>query len=308
MVFKKIKEFGNTGFGANVDHEGGRLISKDGKFNVKKEGLDFSERFHLFHTLMNMSTFLFFFYLLLVYFVVNILFTSIYILVGVEGIGGTYFDNQFLSAFFFSAQTLTTVGYGALHPINQSVGFISSFEAFIGLLGFAVSTGLLYGRFSKPKIKLLFSKHSLVSTYKEITGLMVRIANPKDSQLINVEAIMIFSEVIENEGVRNRKFYTLDLEMDKISLFATSWTIVHPITNESPLYNLTGKDFAERDVELILLIGAYDETYNQDVHVRSSFKYDEIITNAKFIPILGQNDDEQAVIHLDKLNDYEKQV
>ena len=242
------------------------------------------------------------------YLVLNLLFTGVYLLVGLEGLAGLQGENDALDAFFFSSQTLTTVGYGALHPTGKAIGIISSFESFFGLLGFAVSTGLLYGRFSKPKSKMMFSKNALISPYQEITGMMSRVANPTNSQLINVEAKMIFSQVLSENGKMNRKFYPLELEINQISLFVTSWTIVHPISEDSPLFQLTQKHLMERNAEIVLMLSAYDESYNQEVHVRSSYKYNEMIVNAKFIPILGHNNKHQSIIKLDQLNDYEMLV
>ncbi len=305
MVFDRLKEFTNSGFGSNIDNEGERLISKNGQFNIRKEGLKFSQRFDLFHLLINMSATSFFLSLFGGFIVLNLVFTLLYLALGLDGLQGMNGNSNFLEAFFFSTQTMTTVGYGALHPTSNSLSIIASFEAFIGLLGFAVATGLLYGRFSKPKTKMLFSKNALISRYKDGSGLMARVANPKKTQLLNGEAKMIFSQIEHDNGTPKRKFYTLDLEMSQISLFATSWTVVHPITTESPLYQIDHKTITERNIELILLINAYDETYNQQIHVRTSYKPAEIIENAKFLPILGHNKDKKSFIALDKISDYE---
>ena len=304
MVFKKINQLTNSGFGSNINNEGERLITKSGKFNVKKEGLSFLQRFNLFHSLINMSAFSFFMCLTASFLIINLIFTATYLFIGLENLQGTTPNNEFFDAFYFSSQTLTTVGYGGLHPTGKTISLIASFEAFIGLLSFAVSTGLLYGRFSKPKPQLMFSKNALISPYKEITGLMIRVANPKNSQLINIEAKIVYSQIEIVNGSKTRKFYTLDLEMTKISFFATSWTIVHPITKDSPLFNLNHTNLIEKNMEIILLLSAYDESYNQNVHARTSYKDQEIVENAQFTTILGHNKDKQSVIKLDQLNDY----
>jgi len=306
MVFKKIKDFSNSGFGSNVNNEGERLITKEGKFNTKKEGLSFTQRFDLFHTLINMRTLPFFSFLFFSFIAVNLIFTGLYLLVGLDQLQGTSGGSNFFDAFYFSAQTITTVGYGGLHPTGKSLSLIAGFEAFIGLLGFAIATGLLYGRFSKPKTKMLFSENALISPYNGITGLMIRVANPKNSQLIETGAKMIFSQIENENGVDKRKFYTLDLEMSNISLFATSWTVVHPINENSPLYGTNTDDIKNKNVELIVLINAYDETYSQNVHARTSYKPNEIVVNAKFIPILGHNDNNEAIIQLDRINEFER--
>jgi inward rectifier potassium channel len=306
MASKKIKDLRSTGFGSNVKNESDRLISKNGRFNIKKEGLTFFERFNLFHYLINMSTVPFFICLMIGFSLLNLLFTGTYLMIGLDNLQGARADNEFFDAFYFSAQTLTTVGYGGLHPTGKLISLVASFEAFTGLLGFAVSTGLLYGRFSKPKPKIMFSNNALISPYNDMRGLMVRVANPKNNQLINTTAKMMYSQIEEINDNKTRKFYPLDLEIDSISLFVTSWTVVHPISNESPLFNLSHKDITERKGELILLLSAYDESYSQDLHIRTSYKPEEIIENVKFVSVTGLNENEQSVIHLDKLSDFEK--
>ncbi len=305
MAFNRLKNFTNSGFGSSLNNEGYRLITKDGKFNTKKEGLNFFQRFDLFHALTNMPSLPFFIFLFMAFIAINLLFTLIYLAIGLEGLQGTS-GNNFLDAFFFSMQTITTVGYGGMHPTGKAISLIAGIEAFIGLLSFAIATGLLYGRFSRPKNKLIFSKNALVSPYRDITGLMARVANPKNSQLINAEAKMIFSQVETIGDMQTRKFYTLDLELNYIALFVSSWTVVHPINEDSPLNQTTVKELKERNAELILLINAYDETYNLPIYVRTSYKPDEILENVRFAKILGHNENGQSTISLDKLNEYEK--
>ena len=305
MAFDKLKELTDSGFGSNVNSKEERLITKKGKFNIKKEGLSFLERFNLFHSLINMPALYFFICLMVCFFLINLLFTATYLIIGLDGLQGTSSNNAFFDAFYFSAQTLTTVGYGGLHPTGKVISLIASFEAFIGLLSFAVSTGLLYGRFSKPKPKVMFSKNALITPYQDVTGLMARVANPKNNQLINVTASMMYSQIENIDGNTRRKFYTLDLEMKKISLFVTSWTVVHPINEESPLYGLSHQDIIDRNAEMILLLSAYDESHSQDLHTRTSYKADEIVPNTKFVSVIDFNEGEQSVLRLDKLSDFD---
>ncbi|MCB0400924.1 MAG: K+ channel, inward rectifier [Flavobacteriales bacterium] len=304
MAFKKFKNFTNSGFGSNLSNEGYRLITKNGKFNTRKEGLSFFERFDLFHTLTHMHPLPFFLLLFTAFISMNLLFTGLYLAVGLSDLQGAT-GNNFSDAFFFSVQTITTVGYGGIHPTGTALNLIAGTEAFVGLLSFAVATGLLYGRFSRPKNKLIFSANALISPYGEINGLMARVANPKNSQLINAEAKMIFSQVMDDQGAPTRSFYTLDLELNHIALFVSSWTIVHPINEDSPLSGATVADLKARNAELILLINAYDETYNQPIHVRTSYKPEEILEKVKFTRILGHNEHGQSTISLNKISDYE---
>lgn len=298
----------STGFGSKLENEGKRLLNKDGSFNIEKIGVPFLTRFSLFHSLISISVGYFILVLLAFFIVVNSFFAFLYLTVGIEHLGiqsGPFFEN-FLNAFFFSSQTLTTVGYGAIAPTGMLTNIIASLESFVGLLSFAMATGLLYGRFSKPKARLLYSKNMLVSTYQEGKALMFRLANAKDTNMINVKASMMFS-IIEAEGdEQKRKFYNLDLEIDRISLLASSWTVVHPINENSPFWHLKKEDVINNDIEIFIQVEGYDETYSQHVYARTSYKKDEIVFNARFLKILGRDEKTgKATASLDRISDYE---
>ena len=298
----------NTGFGSIPENEGSRLINKDGSVNIIRSGLSFTTRFDIFHWLINMSWLTFFSFVLLGYILVNISFGFIYVFLGIEGLSGvhaTSFWGQCLEGFYFSSQTLTTLGYGAISPISTTHNIVASFEAFIGLLSFATSTGLLYGRFSKPKSKIMFSQNALISPYKENeVALMMRLVNSKNDQLINVTAGLNFSYLDIANGTSSRKFQKLDLEISTIEMLVSSWTIVHPITDSSILHGMTMERLKKLDLEIILNISGYDETYSQQIHTRTSYKFNELIWGAKFVKVLGRNDQQQATLELDKFNDY----
>lgn len=307
--FTKYKEELDSGFSSNTSNEGERLLNKDGSFNIQKKGLNFFQRFSLFHSLINMSWIKFFVYLFIGYVLVNLIFAFVYFSIGTYRISGAEGINnldKFLDSFFFSTQTLTTVGYGTMSPTGIICNFIAAIESFIGLLSFAMATGLLYGRFSKPKAKIIFSDKALIAPYQDKKGLMIRIANLRDSQLINMNAKILYSQIEkETNGEEKRKFYTLDLEINHISLLALSWTIVHPIDENSPLYDLSKEDLKKRNIEIVLLLEGHDETYSQAVHTRTSYKAHEVLPNAKFISVLGQNKDGKATVSLDSISLHE---
>ena len=231
----------------------------------------------------------------------------IYVALGVENLGLIHQPGhiQFLNAFFFSAQTITTVGYGAIAPQGIWPNIVASFEAFIGLLSFAMATGLLYGRFSRPRAKLLYSENALIAPYQGSHGLMIRLANARSSQMIRVSARIMLSMVEEENNQPKRKFYNLTLEMDEITMLPASWTIVHPIDSESPLFGVSEETFIKSDPEIILSVDGYDETYSQQVHSRTSYKSEEVVFNARFAKILGRNNVGQATIALDRLSEIE---
>jgi inward rectifier potassium channel len=307
-IKKNVLDFiKNTGFSSIPRNEGTRLINKNGTINIKRTGLKFSQRFDVFHWLINMKWPTFFLLLFVGFIIANTFFALIYVSLGIEGLSGVYSNKwfeQFMEAFYFSAQTLTTLGYGAISPLSTGHNIVASFEAFIGLLSFATSTGLLYGRFSRPKAKIMFSNQALVSPYRETgKGLMVRLINSKDDQLININASLILSWLDAIDDAR--KFQKLELEMNRIEMLVSSWTIVHPITENSPLANWGAQKSEDRDLEIYLQIDAYDETYSQQIHTRTSYKFDEVVWGAKFKPILGNNDQGQATLNLEFFHDYD---
>lgn len=297
----------DTGFSSRAENEGTRLLNKDGSFNVKKKGLYFMERFSVFHWLIKMSWLHFFVVMFLGYILINLLFASIYFAAGIEGLSGdhtTDITTQFLDAFYFSSQTLTTVGYGYHHPVSEFHSLLASFESFIGLMSFAMATGLLYGKFSKPRAGIVFSKKALISPYKESeNGLMIRLANAKGNQIINLSAKMMVSWVDPRSKGLARKYYLLKLEINTIDMLATSWNVVHPINEDSPLFNLNFKELDEREAEIIIQLQGYDESYSQEVYTRTSYKCNELVWGAKFNPILD-HDDGQATLNMADLSSY----
>jgi inward rectifier potassium channel len=305
---KLFKYKTDTGFSSNIKNEGNRLLNKDGSVSLKRIGLSFSQRFSVFHWLINMNWISFFAFLLAGYILINIFFALIYVSIGINGLSGNHSEQfyfQFLDAFYFSSQTLTTVGFGAISPVDTAHNLIASFESFLGLLSFAMSTGLLYGRFSKPQAKTLFSKNALISPYKnDKKGLMVRIANSQDNQLINVNANLILSWIENESSNKKRKFQNLTLEYEHINMLVSSWTIVAPLDEDNMKFLQSAENIRSHKVELLLQINAYDETYSQQIHSRTSYTCDEIIWGSKFSSILGHDENGDAILRLDKFDEY----
>lgn len=261
-----------------------RVINPDGSFNVRKVGSGW-RYFNPYLYLINTTWPLFFVTVLLAFLIINMFFAWFYLIAGADlATSGDPGLNRYQTAFFFSVHTLTTVGYGDIYPKGFWPNFISAVEAMTGLLGFAIATGLVYGRFSRPSARLVFSDRMLVAPYREGSSLQFRIANGRKNVLMELEAKLLFMTVEKNrEGKLKRDYADLKLERRFIQFLPLSWTIVHPIEEGSPLMGLTAEDLARLEAEFIIVIRSFDDTFSQTVHARYSYRHDEIIWGAKFV-------------------------
>lgn len=305
----KQKSLNNTGFDNSTSNSSGRAITLEGRFNVKRTGIPFFERISIYHSLINMKPSHFLLFVLGIYLFINLIFAIIYYIIGIQYLGGTNVNascsNAFAECFFFSAQTLTTVGYGVLHPTNIITNVISSFESLFGWMAFAVLTGLLYGRFSRPKAYLKFSENALITPYKEVTALMFRLAPFKNTQLTEAEVTINISYRIEENGKLVTKFFTLKPQVEKINLLSLNWTVVHLIDDSSPLWNMTQDEIIENQTEILIFFKAFDEHFSNTVKQNYSYTAKEIVFNAKFDIMFKRSDDNQyTILELDKINDY----
>ncbi|MCX6351585.1 MAG: ion channel [Bacteroidetes bacterium] len=308
MAKKKEQEFADLGLGTKAQDKNARFINRDGSFNITREGLGFWESLSIYHTLITMRWSKFIMYVLLFYVVANIIFALLYMGVDMEGLAGhkgESFTEHFWEAFFFSAQTITTVGYGYIHPSGIAANTIAAIESMTGLLGFALATGLLYGKFSRPKASLVYSKNLLIAPYRDINGLMFRMANARKSQLIEVEVQVVLSWINDHEK-KTRDFKALKLEREKINFFPTSWTIVHPIDEDSPMHGITQAEFDARDAEILIILKAFDDSFSQTVFARSSYKHHEAVWGAKFVPLVkdGVSKSGEIVMEMHRLSEY----
>ncbi|MGC4041655.1 MAG: ion channel [Flavobacterium sp.] len=309
-INSKAKSDSNTGFGTNASNYGGRFFTKSGNANVKTSGIDFFEGISWYHTMVNIPRWKFFVIIVVFYFFVNFLFASIYYGIGVEhltGVNAVAPLDKFGQAFFFSVQTFTTVGYGHVSPSGFITSFIAAVEALFGLLSFAIATGLFYGRFSKPKAHIKFSENALIAPYKDGTALMLRLTPFKNTNLTDAEVKMTLGMKLDEKGTVVNKFYNLDLELSKINALNLSWTLVHPITESSPLYNLMQEDYAAIEGEVLVFLKVFDDMFSTTVVRRSSYSFSEIVYGAKFLPMFTRSDNQnKTILHIDKLNWHEK--
>jgi inward rectifier potassium channel len=281
-----------------------RAINKDGSFNVLRRGVSW-RALHPYMQLINMSWPRFLMVIFLAYLVVNTIFASVYYSIGAQDLQGVEARTklgQFMSEFFFSSQTLSTVGYGVIAPKGLLANMVASLEAMTGLMGFALATGLLFGRFSRPSARIGFSSSMVVAPYQDGMSLQFRIVNERPNSLMELEAQVMLMIV---EGLGNtpqRSFKMLKLEREGVLFFPLTWTIVHPIDQDSPLYGLGEEELRQMQAEFLILIKGYDDTFSQTVHARYSYRADELIWRAKFSPAFHIEEGDM-VLDVDKVGE-----
>ncbi len=314
-LHKRLNPFLNsnndTGFGSSTSAVGGRFINKDGSFNVRKEGVPIRYSFSVYHSMLNMRRWKFISVIVVFFLVINLFFTGLYLLAGfqqLQGILGLTAWEKLKEVYFFSTETFTTVGYGRINPVGDWANLIAAIEAMCGFLSFAIATGLIYGRFSKPRANLIFSNHALISPYKGMTGLMFRFASFKQNHMLtNVEVTVTMGLQIFENDVPTYKFYSLPLERNRVDSLPMNFTVVHPIDENSPISGFGYEDLKTADAEIYVLVRAFDDVYSNIVLQRTSYTFEEIKFNAKFISMYRESQDKNTtILEIDKLNEYQE--
>ncbi|MGH7670874.1 MAG: ion channel [Gemmatimonadaceae bacterium] len=277
------------GFGTVVGQaDAPRLLNRDGSFNVRRAGLPRLASLSLYHALLALSWPRFIGLLVAGYLAVNLVFGLAYVSCGAQALGGApaaSMGGPFLRAFFFSVHTFATIGYGNVVPVGLAANLLVTFETIVGLLGFALSTGVLFARFARPTARICFSEHAVVAPYRGGTGFMFRLVNGRSSQLIELNVTVLFSRIEGRHGDHARVYDQLKLERTHVAFFPLSWTVVHPIDESSPLFGRSQADLRACAAEMLILFNGIDETFAQTVHARTSYKADEIAFGARFVSI-----------------------
>jgi len=302
---KKVKD---PGFGYVSSKNAKKLINDDGTSNVihvnsKRNWND------LYSYMIEISWTRFFLFVIVIYTSINILFAIVYNLIGIEQItpstGNMWRD--LLNGFFFSAQTITTVGYGGIAPQGLIANIIASFQAMIGLLGFSFITGLLYGRFSKPRAAVKFSKQLIVRDFKEHRAVMFRLMNSRKNMMIepHITVTLAISEFDKKAKDYKRNFYQLELEREKIMYLPTMWTVVHELNDKSPIAKYSNEELKELDAEMYILLEYHDEAFSQKLFKIYSYKFNQLEIDMKFESSFSFNEEGYTVLDhntLDQLN------
>ena len=283
-----------------------RSINKDGSFNVYRRGVSWRD-FHPYLRLLNISWSRFLGEVLVAFVVMNTIFAVAYYSLGPDQLQGDDAPTalgRFLNDFFFSSHTLTTVGYGNIAPKTIAANVLASIEALTGLMGIALATGLMFGRFSRPSARIGFSDRMLVAPYQDGLSVQFRLVNMRPNVLMETQGTLVLMTVEGQPGALTRKFEPLKLERDGIYFLALTWTVVHPIDETSPLYGKTAEDLARQQAEFLILIKGFDDTFSQTVHARYSYRYDELTWSAKFNPAFEIDSAGALILNVDRVGSH----
>ena len=255
--------------------------------------------FDLYHRALNLNWPSFFGALAAMFLILNMVFASLYML-GTDPIANQY-PKGFPGAFFFSVETLATVGYGDMHPQTYYAHLIATLEIFIGMSGIALATGLIFARFSRPRAKIIFARHTVVRPYDGRLTLMVRAANARQNVIAEAHAkLRLVRRETTPEGDALWRIRDLDLVRDQHPIFLLGWLLVHVIDETSPLFGETAESLAQSDASFLVMIEGSDETTAQTMQARYEWSHSDILWHHRFADLL--HDDEDGVTHIDYRN------
>lgn len=282
-----------------------RAINKDGTFNVRRSGATLHD-FHPYLKLISMGWPLFILVLFAAYVFATMAFAAGYYAFGegaLQGVNVASVGGRFIAACLFSAETLTTVGYGNIYPVGLGPSTLSAIEAWTGVLALAVAAGLLYGRVSRPSARFGFSRKAIIAPYQNGHSLQFRVLNRRANSLMELEASVMLMTVEDAGGELKRRYQVLRLERREVIFLPLTWTVVHPIDERSPIWGKTAGDLARLQAEFLILMKAYDDTFSQTVLGRYSYRHDEIEWNVRFAPAFSVDRHGYMVLELQKLDE-----
>ncbi|HEV2608288.1 MAG TPA: ion channel [Xanthomonadaceae bacterium] len=259
-----------------------------GKTEVTKLGEDGFSWGDVYHVIMSMTWPRFFRWAIGIYLLVNLVFASAYAL-GDHAVNNAH---SFAACFFFSVETLATVGYGVMSPATTYGHVVATCEIVTGMMSMAVITGLLFARFSKPTARVLFSRVAVITPYDGVPTLMLRVANQRRSYILEAMASMVLARDVDTaDGHSLRRFYDLKLERARSPMFALSWLIMHRIDADSPLHGVSEEALRAGDMALLITLSGIDETFAAGVHARYNYACEDILFGRRFVDVFIDDDD-----------------
>lgn len=268
----------------------------------------------VYHFMLSLSTAQFLLCLFFAYILINLLFASLYYFLGQSGFAGTISQTSadfFVECFFFSVQTLSTIGYGHVAPVSLLHNLLVTVEALTGMMAIAVITGLIFSRFSRPTARVVFSESILITDFMGKKSLMFRLANARFNQVVeaSINLVMVI-DTVTPEGISLRQQVDLSLARSRSAIFSFSWTVRHVIDENSPLWQMTAEDMLNKQVQFIVSLQGHDETFAQDIRTRHVYFVKDIVWGRHFVdivhrqgPIDGKSGGGQVVVDIEKISD-----
>jgi len=279
-----------------------QVVVRLGSREIIAEGLELNFWADISHRCMTASWPAFILGAALVFLVFNAVFGLLY-LVGDQPIANVK-GQDYIDYFYFSIETLSTAGYGDMHPQTHYGHFIATIELFTGIFSMSLMTGLIFARFSRPSARLLFANNPVVAAHEGVSTLMVRFANERHNVIGNATArLWMFKDILTAEGQEIRRFYELPLLRNENPALALSWTLYHVIDAQSPLDGMTPEDFAASGVSLVVVVSGYDVIAAQTVHARKSYDHQDIRFGHRYVDVLGTSDDGRIRIDYGRFHD-----
>lgn len=269
------------------------------------KGQDSGRFFDFYHGILTASWPGFVARLAALFLTVNLAFAALYV-IDRGGIANAR-PGSFADAFFFSVQTLGTLGYGVMAPRTLYANLLVTAESFTGILIIALFTGIIFARFSRPFARLVFSKVAVVTQFDGSPTLMFRAANQRGNSILDASVnVSLAGNYTTREGVQMRRFQELKLVRSSNPLFALSWTVMHPIDQDSPLYGLGLAEMIEHDMEIVVMMSGMDETIADRIYARHAYMAEEILWQRRFVDVVSVTPGGQRMVDLVRFHDTEE--
>jgi inward rectifier potassium channel len=287
----------------DADRRSRRLVQREGRLPIVRLHRQRQWR-DVYHRMLTFSWPRFFLLMAVWYIGANVLFACLFLL-DPNGIAEAR-PGSFEDAFFFSVQTVATIGYGVMHPQTLYANVIMTLETLCGLIGFAVMTGLIFARFSRPTARILFSEVAVIALHNGVPTLMFRCANQRLNQILEATVVVtVLRDETSREGRTLRRFHDLKLVRQRTPVFVLTWTVMHPIDEHSPLYGMTAQEMAAEELEVVVVLSGVDETFAQPIQARHSYLASEILWDHNFVDIVLELEDGRPAIDYSRFHDAE---
>jgi inward rectifier potassium channel len=275
-----------------------------GDTQILTHGHELARLLDPYHLVLTLTWTQFFAALVFVFVLVNLAFGTLYWLLPGSVAGAR--EGVFSDYFFFSIETFATVGYGVMSPASSYGHLVSSVEILIGMVGVAITTGLVFARFSKPTARIVFSKRAVIHRFEGKRALMLRVANERHNRIVEATAMLsLVRTEVNAQGESFIRIHDLPLIRQSTPVFALTWTLIHHIDENSPLYGLDSAQLASSHFRILVSVTGHDETMAASVHAVGDYEAEDLVFNGRFVDILRISTDGVRTVDLTRFHDIE---